>query len=82
MEIKQFCDSLDCDYVEVSVLEDKGIDTLIEMVIGKCMELQKLNDQSDMKSSIPASIANIQPLILTKQTDLEARKKKKKEGCC
>lgn len=42
LEIKQFCESLNCDYVEVSVLEDKGIDTLLDKVMDKCMELQRL----------------------------------------
>lgn len=37
LEIKQFCESMECDYIEVSVLEDKGIDELLQMVIKKSM---------------------------------------------
>ena len=33
LEIKQFCESLECDYVEVSVLENRGIDQLMTKVI-------------------------------------------------
>ena len=40
MEITQFCESLGCDYVEVSVLEDRGIDGLLDKVIQKCMVSQ------------------------------------------
>ena len=40
MEIAQFCESLGCDYVEVSVLEDRGIDGLLDKVIQKCMVSQ------------------------------------------
>ncbi len=38
MEIDQFCESMGCDYVEVSVLEDWGIDQLMNKVIKKCMD--------------------------------------------
>ena len=43
MEINQFCESMGCDYVEVSVLEDKGIDILLEKVIDKAIQVQKLS---------------------------------------
>lgn len=38
MEIDQFCTSMGCDYVEISVLEDVGIDALLEKIIVKCLQ--------------------------------------------
>lgn len=32
-EIQSFCESLDCDYVEISVRENKGIDELLAKVV-------------------------------------------------
>ena len=40
LEIEEFCRTMGCIYVEVSVLENKGIDLLLENVISKCMELK------------------------------------------
>jgi GTPase SAR1 family protein len=42
LEIQNFCNNYNCDYIEISVLEDKGVDTLLLKVIEKCMELQDL----------------------------------------
>ena len=36
---------MQCEYVEISVLENKGIDSLMEKVIQKSMELQFLIDK-------------------------------------
>lgn len=33
MEIEEFCRSMNCDYVEISVLQNKGIDELMAKVI-------------------------------------------------
>ncbi len=73
MEIKQFCDSLECDYVEVSVLENRGIDELMTMVIQKCLDVNLLMEQQDshynyvhknsvMLGGMKPSIANIEPI--------------------
>ena len=40
LEICQFCESLECEYVEISVLENKGIDDLMQKVIERCMGMQ------------------------------------------
>ena len=49
MEINQFCETMQCDYVEASVLEDNGIEVLMEKVILKSMELQELLEQEELK---------------------------------
>ena len=40
LEINKFCESMNCDLQEVSVLQDIGIDELFEKVMDKCMNLQ------------------------------------------
>ena len=40
LEIQKFCESMECDLVEVSVLKDINVDYLFEKVIDKCMDLQ------------------------------------------
>ena len=45
LEISKFCESMECDLVEVSVLNDIGIDQLIDQVISKCLVLQEHIDQ-------------------------------------
>ena len=39
LEISKFCDSMNCYFTEVSVLLDRGIDELFDMVVDCCMEL-------------------------------------------
>lgn len=41
LEIKKFCDSMNCAFAEVSVLEDKGIEELFDLVVDKCMTLHQ-----------------------------------------
>ena len=40
LEIRQFCESMDCMYVRCSVLNDDGVEELISTVITKCIELE------------------------------------------
>ena len=40
LEIRQFCESMECLYVRCSVLSDDGIEELISTIITKCMELE------------------------------------------
>ena len=40
LEIRQFCESMDCHYVSCSVLSDDGIEQLTSTIIEKCMELE------------------------------------------
>ena len=44
LEISKFCESMQCDYMEVSVLNDTGIKELFDQVIDKCLELQEIVD--------------------------------------
>ena len=37
LEISKFCESMQCDYMEVSVLNDTGIKELFDQVIDKCL---------------------------------------------
>ena len=39
LEIAKFCESMNCYFAEVSVLENKGIEELFDMVVDKCMLL-------------------------------------------
>lgn len=39
MEIHQFCDSLQCEYIEVSIFDDIGVEKLINRTIDKCLDL-------------------------------------------
>ena len=40
LEIRQFCESMDCLYVRCSVAADTGIDTLINTIIDSCLNLE------------------------------------------
>ena len=40
LEIRQFCESMDCFYVRCSVKSDDGIESLIETIIKQCIELE------------------------------------------
>uniref|UniRef100_A0A7S3HZ72 Uncharacterized protein n=1 Tax=Favella ehrenbergii TaxID=182087 RepID=A0A7S3HZ72_9SPIT len=40
LEIRQFCESMDCLYVRCSVLSDEGVEALITTIISKCIELE------------------------------------------
>ena len=71
MEIDQFCESMGCDYVEVSVLEDWGIEELMKKVIQKCM---------DGRASGAKKGDEVQAMVL--QEKIMNSKKKKKQGCC
>ena len=42
LEISKFCESMNCDYCEVSVLKSTGINELFEKVIDKCLENQEM----------------------------------------
>ena len=46
MEIKQWCESMNCDYVEISVLNDQGVDDLVSKVITKCLALQQVQQSA------------------------------------
>ena len=87
LEIKQFCESMQCDYVEVSVLEDKGIDKLLDLVMKKCMQLNKLQGGTGGKgtSNLPKSLANVKPLMLSTSSEQASKKRKQQQqkgGCC
>ena len=41
LEIAKFCESMNCSYAEVSVLEDRGIEELFDLVVDKCMILHE-----------------------------------------
>ena len=69
---------MSCDYVEVSVLEDWGIDKLVDNVIEKCMQLHEMNES--VSSNVPASIANVKPIMLTNNPN--SKRKKNKSSCC
>jgi hypothetical protein len=75
---------MQCDYVEVSVLENKGIETLIDKVIEKCLMLQAVIDKDMIKDGMGESfkistegsdIAKIKPVKVR-------RRKSKKSDCC
>ena len=40
LEIRQFCESMDCHYVKCSVKSDEGVEELIEQTITRCMDLE------------------------------------------
>ena len=40
LEIRQFCESMDCLYVRCSVLNDTGVEELINTIITKCIDLE------------------------------------------
>ena len=40
LEIRQFCESMDCHYVRCSIKNDEGVESLIETIIDKSMELE------------------------------------------
>ena len=40
LEIRQFCESMDCLYIRCSVLNDTGVEELINTIITKCIELE------------------------------------------
>jgi len=42
LEIDKFCNNLNCEYVEISVLQNKGIDELINKVVEKCLKLEEI----------------------------------------
>ncbi len=71
LEISQFCESMQCDFVEVSVLEDKGIDQLLEKVMDKCLQLVPKNSEGGTcqgkiaEGNLPPSLADVKPLMLT-----------------
>ena len=37
LEISKFCESMNCDYCEVSVLNSTGLNELFDKVIDKCL---------------------------------------------
>ena len=39
LEIRKFCESMDCDIQRVSVKTNEGLDALFDKVIDKCVEL-------------------------------------------
>ena len=41
LEIKQFCDSMNCTYMEVSTFANRGIEELVYSVIANCIVLEK-----------------------------------------
>jgi len=45
LEINKFCESMGCDLVEVSVLQNIGIDELFDKVMDKCMNLQSYMEE-------------------------------------
>jgi GTPase SAR1 family protein len=50
LEISKFCESMECDYVEISVLENQGIEDLMTRVVEKCMDLKILMEEEEKKS--------------------------------
>ena len=87
LEIRQFCESMNCLYVRCSVLSDSGIEQLIDTVIEKCMELENQMvgiNASKQESAIfslggsdgltSGDVKNINPM------KLDVRKKNK--ACC
>ena len=86
LEIRQFCESMNCLYVRCSVKSDEGIENLIETVIDKCMELEtqvagvgstKTENLFTLGGSdglTSGDVKNINPMKL----DV----KKKQKGCC
>ena len=40
LEIRQFCESMDCHYVKCSVKSDEGVEELIEQTIKRCIDLE------------------------------------------
>ncbi|CDW88237.1 uncharacterized protein STYLEM_17355 [Stylonychia lemnae] len=88
LEINQFCQSLNCEYLEISVNNDQGVDNLVNKVIEKCLQLQNKVDEEllsgkvdeihhntiNLRTQPRPSIADIRPLNL--------RKVKKKGKCC
>eukprot|EP00347_Sterkiella_histriomuscorum_P021682 403333129 len=93
LEIGQFCDSMECEFIEVSVLDDLGVEKLIERVIEKCLELQNRIDleqkeqnkennanhrQEIYHNAISLKYRNSQNLANIRPLDL----KQKKRGCC
>ena len=40
LEIRQFCESMDCLYIRCSVKNESGIEELINTVITRCMNLE------------------------------------------
>ena len=89
MEIKQFCDSMECAYVPCSVKDNTGLDALVTTIIEKSIELENsvVGSTQPSKSGSQAlftmggsdgltsgDIKNINPLKLNV--------KKKERKCC
>ena len=47
LEIDQFCETMKCEYIPCSVLEDCGFPELIERTIAKSLELERLLEGED-----------------------------------
>ena len=89
LEIRQFCESMDCLYVRCSVLNDTGVEELINTIITKCIDLESQVVTSGKKSAkgeniftlggsdglTTGDVKNINPMRL----DV---KKRNKRMCC
>ena len=84
LEIRQFADSMGCVYVPCSVLANQGIDTLVDTIIEKSIELEEqISNSGKDKGSIVSlgthpnsshDVTNIKPMSLNV--------KRKEKSCC
>ena len=89
LEIRQFCESMNCLYVRCSVANDDGVEELISTIISKCIELEDKMGASGSTGSkasggifslggsdglTSGDISNINPMRLDAP--------KRKSGCC
>jgi len=78
---------MNCEYVEISVLHNKGIDELLLGVVQKCMELQQYIEDNNLENQrkgtfslrkegtkLKPSIENISPV--------RVKMSRRRGGCC
>ena len=92
LEIKQFCDSMQCIYLEISVFNNIGIEDLVHSVIENCIILEKdlaaltirsvqqnkiKTEATDTKGSSTGNVS-----LVPDVQPLNLKKAKKKQGGC
>lgn len=94
LEVEQFCESMKCEYAEVSVFGNLGIDELVHLVIAKCILLEKtlidisLNEIKNTKKSTLNGEERRFSMTTNASSapDVQPLKlrgaKKKQNGCC